>query len=102
MRRLSTFLFGVVVGGALVFFGQRYHVVRTTSGVELIPKLSAGLVETYVDIRNFQTSDWEKHKSLHAAIVRAKKESILSGAPAAAGAQGTKPAPANPKSPRAI
>ncbi len=77
MRKISSFLFGVVVGGALVFCGQRYHVVRTTSGFEFVPKLTSGFAETYVDVRNFQASDWEKHKTLAAAIVQAKKENIL-------------------------
>jgi hypothetical protein len=94
MRRLSSFFFGMVVGGALVFFGQRYHVLRTANGVDFVPKISAGLAETYVDVRGFQPTDWEKHPTLKAAIVRAKKESLLSAAPGAA-AQGTKAPPSN-------
>jgi len=77
MQRISSFLFGVIVGGALVFFGQRYHVVRTTAGFEFVPKLSSGFAETYVDVRAFQPGDWEKHKTLAAAIVQAKKQNIL-------------------------
>lgn len=93
MRRFSSFVFGMVVGGALVIFGQRYHVVRTLNGFEFVPKITAGVAETYVDVRGFQASDWEKHQALHKAIVRAKKETILAGAPGAAAAQGTKVPP---------
>ncbi len=77
MQRISTFLFGVAVGGALVFFGQRYHVVRTEKGFETVPKLSSGFNDTYVDVRKFQAADWEKHKELAAAIVHAKKDYLL-------------------------
>jgi len=77
MRHLSSFILGILVGGALVFFAQRFHVLRTDKGVELVPKLSSGFSETYVDVRHFQAADWEKHKELAAAIVQAKKEYIL-------------------------
>jgi len=77
MRRIGTFLCGVIVGGALVFFAQRYHVVRTATGFDMAPKLSSGFSETYVDVRNFSAADWDKHKALAAAIVHAKKEHIL-------------------------
>jgi hypothetical protein len=77
MRQLSSFIFGVVVGGALVFFAQRYHVVRTASGFDTVPKLSSGFSDTYVDVRSFAAADWERHKELAAAIVHAKKDYIL-------------------------
>ncbi len=83
MRRLTSFVFGVLVGGALVFFGQRYHVLRTVKGVELVPKLSSGFTDTYVDVRTFQSNDWTNHKALAAAILQAKKDYIFTE-PAAA------------------
>ena len=46
MKRLSGFLIGVVVGGGLVFGAQRYHVLRTEQGFEVVPKLSADFSET--------------------------------------------------------
>lgn len=102
MHRISSFVFGVVVGGALVFFGQRFHVLRTDTGFEFIPKISAGLAETYVDIRGFQATDWEKHQTLQAAIVRAKKESLLTGTPGTTAAQAPKVAPPTTKRQRPI
>ena len=62
-RQLSTFILGIVVGGALVFFGQRYHVLRTDRGLETVPKLSSGFNDTYVDVRQFQAADWEPIRS---------------------------------------
>ena len=53
MRQISSFLCGVMVGGALVFFAQRYHVVRTDQGFVTVPKLSSGFDETYVDVPPF-------------------------------------------------
>lgn len=78
MRRIGSFLFGILVGGVLVFFAQRYHVVRTDKGVEFVPKLQSGLSDTYVDVRKFQATDWAKHKALAAAIMQAQKDHILS------------------------
>ena len=77
MPRFGSFFFGVLVGGLLVFGAQKYHVVRTDKGVELVPKLTSGFGETYVDVRNFKSSDWAQHKTLAAAIVSAKKEYIF-------------------------
>ncbi len=88
MRQISTFLLGVVVGGVLVFGAQRYHLVRSDSGFELVPKLTSGYAETYVDVRGFEAADWEKHKELAAAIVHAKKENLLTDSASAATKQG--------------
>jgi hypothetical protein len=82
MGRLSNFFLGMVVGGVVMFVSLKYHVLRTTSGYELVPKLTAGFSETYVDVRTFGVSDWANHKSLVAAIVRADKKQILQGSSA--------------------
>jgi hypothetical protein len=68
---------GAAVGGSLVFGSLSYHFLRTEEGVQLIPKLSATFHETYIDVRNFGASDWARHKSIVAAIVRAKKDEIF-------------------------
>ncbi len=81
MRNLSTFILGIIVGGALVLFGQRYHVLRTDHGLDSVPKLASGFNDTYVDVRNFHKSDWERHKDLAAAIHHAQRDDLL-GTPA--------------------
>ncbi len=53
MARLGSFLVGIAVGGAAVFTGLKYHVVRANDGVHLVPKLQAQFDEAYVDIRKF-------------------------------------------------
>jgi hypothetical protein len=73
----GSFLSGAAVGGSLVFGSLSYHFLRTEEGVQMIPKLSATFHETYVDVRNFGAGDWSRHKSIVAAIVRAKKDSIF-------------------------
>jgi hypothetical protein len=80
MSRISFFLAGVLVGGAAVFTSLKYHVVRAEDGVHLIPKLSSQFGETYVDIRQFDLSDWDQHPSLAAAIVQADKGHLLKDA----------------------
>ena len=77
MRHISSFVLGVVVGGALVFTTQRYHVVRTDKGFEMVPKLQSGFSEAYVDVRHFSASDWEQHKTLAAAIMHSKKDHVF-------------------------
>ena len=74
---LGTFLSGAAVGGSLVFGSLSYHFLRTEEGLQMVPKLSATFHETYIDVRNFGASDWARHKTIVAAIVRAKKDAIF-------------------------
>ncbi len=77
MGRLSSFATGVAVGAGVMFGALTFHLVRTTEGYELVPKITAGFADTYVDVRTFGVSDWANHKPLVAAIVRADKQKIL-------------------------
>lgn len=77
MGRLSSFVTGTAVGAGLMFGALTYHVVRTPEGYELVPKITAGFADTYIDVRTFGVSDWANHKPLVAAIVRADKKDIL-------------------------
>ncbi len=79
MGRLSTFVFGVIVGVVLTFGSQRYHVVRASDGFHLVPKLSASFSQAYVDVRSFGIADWAEHRGLAGAIIRAKKDHLLKG-----------------------
>lgn len=73
-------LFGIIVGGALVYGGLNFHVLRTTGGVEFVPKATATLSETYVDVRTFTPADWAEHQTLAAAVIQAKKTHIFQDA----------------------
>ena len=80
MSRVTSFLFGAVVGGALMFGGMKYHVVRANDGIYMIPKLNTGIEQVYVDIRNFDAQDWAEHTSLAFAIMQADKGYLLQDA----------------------
>ena len=77
MNRVFAFVLGVIAGVIGHHAALNYHVVRADNGVHLIPKISSGLSETYVDIRSFDLSAWNEHKTLAAAIVRAEKPNLL-------------------------
>lgn len=77
MSRLTTFLLGVVVGGASLFIAENYYIVRSTQSFHLVPKIAAKLEFPYHDIRNYSIEDWKKNVSLGAAIVKAKKPDMM-------------------------
>ena len=77
MGRFGSFLLGVVLGGAAVFGGLKYHIVYAKDGVHFVPKIYANFDEIYVDIRDFDLSDWGEHKALAAALVKADKGHLL-------------------------
>ena len=77
MSKIPAFLFGVVVGGALIFSALKYHVVRADDGLHVVPKLSSQFSEVYVDIRPFTITDWNDHKSLAVALMQAKKGHLI-------------------------
>jgi hypothetical protein len=77
MKRVAGFLIGAVLGGCLVFFGQRYHVLRTEDGLTTVPKMSATFRQTYVDVRGFSVSDWMENRSLMAAVLKADKGHLI-------------------------
>ena len=68
MRRITTLLFGMVLGGGLVFSAHHYHLVRTGKQFLLIPKIEVALVDPYVDVRDWHLDDWEDHPELLAAM----------------------------------
>ena len=79
MGRLFWLLVGFAIGGGAIYGAFNYHVVKADSGFELVPKHSASLSDTYVDIRNFSVSDWAAHPALSADIVAAEKSHLLGG-----------------------
>lgn len=71
MERITGFIFGVAIGFALCFFSLKYHLVQAEDGMHVVPKLSAQFSDAYVDIREFQVTDWEQHGSLAIALTQA-------------------------------
>ncbi|MCO6457359.1 MAG: hypothetical protein J5I93_18830 [Pirellulaceae bacterium] len=78
MGRLSSFLAGLLVGAAVMFTALKYHVVRANDGWHLIPKLQSDFSQTYVDVRQFTPADWNEHRELAVAIVKADKGHLMS------------------------
>jgi hypothetical protein len=80
MRRLPTFIFGVVVGGLLIYGGLHYHVINTPSGLHLVPKVNSTLAETYVDVRGWGVAEWMQHKDVAAALLSANRQDLMQSA----------------------
>jgi len=79
MGKLGTFLFGFVIGGAVVYTSLHYHIVRAGDGMHFIPKLSSTFSQTYVDIQGFGFNEWNEHRALAAAIGAAGKGELVQG-----------------------
>ena len=77
MNRIPTFLIGVLVGVVLTFGAQRYHLVRAEDGFHAVPRVTGGLADVYVNIRGFDLSDWNRHRALAAALVKADKSYLF-------------------------
>ncbi|MBA3482118.1 MAG: hypothetical protein H0T51_09925 [Pirellulales bacterium] len=80
MRRLSTFFFGMVAGGLLIYAALNYHLIQAKDGLHLIPKVDATLACTYADIRNFGPSDWAQHPEIAMALFKADRSDLLESA----------------------
>lgn len=77
MSRIGSLLLGCVIGGAAVYVGLKYHVLRTEKGFELVPKVTANFSDIYYDVRGFGVNDWTEHKTLAAAVVHAGKQDLF-------------------------
>lgn len=80
MRRLPTFICGMVVGGLLLYGALNYYLVNARDGLHLIPKLSATLAGTYVDTRQFGVAEWADHADLAMALEKAGRRDLLNAA----------------------
>jgi len=80
MNCFFAFLLGIAVGAFGHYAALNFHMVRADDGFHVIPKIAPRMGEVYVDIRQFDLSDWNNHKSLATAIVRAEKPSLLKDA----------------------
>lgn len=64
MRRLRALLFGIALGGGLVYFGFNFHLVRAQDGWLMVPRTSVALEDACVDVRKWGAADWRKHPAL--------------------------------------
>ena len=77
MKRLSSFLAGVVVGAVGLYWVMTFHVVRANDGLHVVRKVTCGLSDAYVDIREFNSADWYRHTGLSLAVVHGGKEHLI-------------------------
>jgi hypothetical protein len=77
MGRLTTFVFGGVIGAVLVFGALKYHLVKAGDGYHLVPKTESSLEDAYVDIRSFGPEQWSQHQELMSALVKADKTNLI-------------------------
>lgn len=79
MSRIGALVFGVVVGCGLMYGGLFYHLLRTDAGFEMVPKASATLTDSYLDVRKFSVSQWADHQAVAQAVLKADKGHLLGG-----------------------
>ena len=77
MRRLPTFLFGVVAGGLLIWTAMNYHLIRSQQGFHLVKKTAAGLGDFYLDARTFGPRDWVGHPEAAQAVLRSDNKPLI-------------------------
>ena len=77
MRRLMTFILGMIVGAILLFTAMNYHLIRAHDGFHLVPKTSSQLAAAYVDIRGFTVADWTQHPQIATALMKADKGELM-------------------------
>ena len=109
MKTFGRFLICVLFLGNLAYMGAlSLHVVKSPSGMALVPKGQTSLLDTIVDTRNWTTSDLREHQAVVDDINRAGKSALISHVgspvttvtPAAVPTRTTeKPAPATPETP---
>ena len=77
MGRFSSFIMGMIVGAVMLAGAMNYHFVRSEQGLLMVPKISKGLADPYVDIREFTLQDWQEHRALAAALIQSDKAELL-------------------------
>jgi hypothetical protein len=69
-----------VVGAVLLYSAMTYHFVRAEDGMHVVRKVSCGLGNAYVDIRQFDATQWNEHRQVALALINADKEELLEDA----------------------
>ncbi len=80
MARIRWFILGAVVGSGLTMASLKYHFLYTKDGLKAVPKQSPTLSETFLDVREFNASDWADHPAVMAAVMKADESELLEGA----------------------
>ncbi|MFO7903739.1 MAG: hypothetical protein ACQESR_09210 [Planctomycetota bacterium] len=77
MSKVNSFFLGILVGAITLYGAMTFHVVHAEDGIHVVPKVSNGLRDTYVDIRDFRAAQWHQHKHVALALINAGKDELL-------------------------
>lgn len=70
MNKAKPFLFGTLIGAAIVFVALQYHIVRSHDGFQFVPRTprqSLGLA--FADVRQWEPDDWMDRPELARALL---------------------------------
>ena len=70
MKRLTTFIFGMLIGALLYHGALHYHLLRSSQGFHVVPKITPRLGGAYVDARSFGPAEWAQRPDLVAALLK--------------------------------
>ena len=79
MRRIGAILFGILVGGGLVFAAFQLHVVRAAEGLVIVPKQQPVLTDAFADIRDWSRDDWQQHPVLVQNLIADGRSDLVAG-----------------------
>ena len=74
---MKKLIFGLCVGGVIMFGAMKYHLLNTDQGYRLIPKRNATLAEAYLDVRQWGAAEWAQHPDLIWALSQSGDSNIL-------------------------
>ena len=77
MRRLSLLIFGVLIGGGLVYSAFHYHVVRTSDEWLVVKKRTVQIADFYADVRQWSFQEWRAHPDLMHALMEHGRSDLL-------------------------
>jgi hypothetical protein len=77
MGKLTSFLTGAFVGATIMVLAMKFHFVQANDGFHMVPKLTSSMSDTYADIREYSVAEWNEHRLLLAALVRAEKSHVV-------------------------
>ncbi|MCA9063332.1 MAG: hypothetical protein KDA96_09745 [Planctomycetaceae bacterium] len=79
MAKFKPFVFGTLLGSAVMFLALQYHVVRSHDGLQLVPRTpqhSLGLA--YADVRQWTPAQWTDRPELARALVAHGSSDLIS------------------------
>ena len=78
MAKMRPFLLGSLCGAALIYVGLQYHVVRSSKGFYLVPRMpQAPLGLAYADVRNMRPEEWRSRPELARAMAAHNAREVL-------------------------